>query len=208
VNTTLFRPVGLYELELIWDLEMHAFPPRLPNQAIFYPVANIDYAREIARGWNTKDSNSGFAGYVTSFDIESSHLSRFEPHTVGSSVHAEYWIPANELNSFNQAIRGLIRLEEGFFGADFKGSVPNAFNLRAKDVTAQFVFLSKDWDYSRLDVWGEVYANRKAVFLNWLFWAQSDFSDAGITEEKKRATLENLRKCWEDHHIAVPLPKV
>src|SRR5215510_6595314 len=61
--TTLFRPVGLNELSLIWDSGMREFPPRLPHQPIFYPVANRDYATQIARDWNTKDSS--FAGYVT-----------------------------------------------------------------------------------------------------------------------------------------------
>src|SRR5215831_19900458 len=33
--TTLFRPVGLDELSLIWDSGMAEFPPRLPHQPIF-----------------------------------------------------------------------------------------------------------------------------------------------------------------------------
>jgi hypothetical protein len=61
--TTLFRPVGLHELALIWDSGMRQFPPRLPQQPIFYPVANTEYATQIARDWNTKDSS--FTGYVT-----------------------------------------------------------------------------------------------------------------------------------------------
>lgn len=42
--TTLFRPVGLQELSLIWDSGMREFPPRLPHQPIFYPVATKEYA--------------------------------------------------------------------------------------------------------------------------------------------------------------------
>ena len=41
--TALFRPVGLHELALIWDSGMREFPPRLPHQPIFYPVANFEY---------------------------------------------------------------------------------------------------------------------------------------------------------------------
>jgi len=67
---TLFRPVGLHELALIWDLGMRGFPPRLPHQPIFYPVINADYARQIARDWNTRDANSGFAGFVTEFAVD------------------------------------------------------------------------------------------------------------------------------------------
>ena len=35
---TLFRPVGPKELELIRAANFRAFPPRLPDQPIFYPV--------------------------------------------------------------------------------------------------------------------------------------------------------------------------
>ncbi len=59
----LFRPVGLNELRLIFETEMTAFPPRLPEQPIFYPVLNAPYAIKIARDWNTKSEMR--AGYVT-----------------------------------------------------------------------------------------------------------------------------------------------
>ena len=74
--TTLFRPVGLNELSLIWDSGMREFPPRLPHQPIFYPVANRDYATQIAKDWNTKESS--FAGYVTKFSVQDSHLADYE----------------------------------------------------------------------------------------------------------------------------------
>jgi hypothetical protein len=52
---TLYRPVGTKELELISQLDLRAFPPRLEIQPIFYLVLNFDYAAQIARDWNTKD---------------------------------------------------------------------------------------------------------------------------------------------------------
>jgi hypothetical protein len=206
MNKTLSRPVGLHELSLIWDKGMREFPPRLPHQPVFYPVANVDYARQIARDWNTRDEKSGFSGFVLTFQVDSNYLSRFEPHTVGSSVHVEFWIPADDLNSFNAAISGLIRLEEGFFGTAFTGHIPDAYGLKGKDAIAQIVALSKTWDYSRMDVACEISANRKTVFLNWLFWAQHDFSEFGISEEQRGALLRNLKQCWEFNHIEVPLP--
>jgi hypothetical protein len=99
MTATLFRPVGLHELALIWDKGMREFPPRLAHQPIFYPVANPEYARQIARDWNTADEKSGFSGFVTTFKLDGSYLSNFEPHTAGSSEHVEYWIPAEGLNS-------------------------------------------------------------------------------------------------------------
>lgn len=52
----LFRPIGAKELELIKRSGMTKFPPRLPEQPIFYPVFNADYARQIARDWNIKNA--------------------------------------------------------------------------------------------------------------------------------------------------------
>src|SRR3712207_7937990 len=45
---TLFRPVGLEELELIRASGDREFPPRLPEQPIFYPVLNEGYAARSA----------------------------------------------------------------------------------------------------------------------------------------------------------------
>jgi hypothetical protein len=77
----LFRPVGLEELRLIYEADMRAFPPRLPEQPIFYPVTNEAYAVQIARDWNTK-SGTTKAGFVTMFsiaDIESAKLAGVDP---------------------------------------------------------------------------------------------------------------------------------
>jgi hypothetical protein len=41
---TLYRPVGRHELDLIEESGFGAFPPRLPEQPIFYPVLNEEYA--------------------------------------------------------------------------------------------------------------------------------------------------------------------
>jgi hypothetical protein len=51
--TTLYRPVGRKELELIRASEFRFFPPRLASQPFFYPVLNEEYAVQIARDWNT-----------------------------------------------------------------------------------------------------------------------------------------------------------
>jgi len=61
--TTLFRPVGLDELSLIWDSQMREFPPRLPHQPIFYPVAHRDYRLQVDLWTSIKlDANRDQAG--------------------------------------------------------------------------------------------------------------------------------------------------
>jgi hypothetical protein len=105
--TTLYRPVGPKELDLIKQSGYRAFPPRLPEQPIFYPVLNEDYATQIARDWNVKDSGAGF---VTRFAVRSEFLKKYAVQTVGSSIHQEYWIPAEEFAEFNQNIIGRIEV--------------------------------------------------------------------------------------------------
>ena len=113
-TTVLYRPVGQAELELIERSGWTAFPPRLPHQPIFYPVANEAYAVQIARDWNTKDAASGHVGYVTRFRVRSDYLSRYPIQTAGARQHQEYWIPAEEMDAFNRSIVGLIEVTATF----------------------------------------------------------------------------------------------
>jgi hypothetical protein len=106
----LFRPIGMKELELIQRSGYKAFPPRLPEQPIFYPVLNQEYAEQIARDWNTKDVASGYRGYVTRFSVRKEFLQKYAVQTVGSSMHQEYWIPAEDLVEFNENIVGVIEV--------------------------------------------------------------------------------------------------
>lgn len=106
----LYRPVGEKELVLIAESGYGEFPPRLPEQPIFYPVLNRKYAEEIAEKWNTRDKNSGYKGYVTEFEVDDDYISRYEVQTVGASYHQELWIPAEELVEFNSHIIGKIRV--------------------------------------------------------------------------------------------------
>ncbi|HWB03547.1 MAG TPA: hypothetical protein VG796_11025 [Verrucomicrobiales bacterium] len=110
-TTILYRPVGPEELALIRQSRFTAFPPRLPEQPIFYPVLNEAYAVQIARDWNVPASGSG---YVTRFAVKTDFLSRYETRTVGSSLHQELWIPAEDLADMNASIIGPIEVIQEF----------------------------------------------------------------------------------------------
>jgi hypothetical protein len=51
-TVTLWRPTGPEELALVEASGWRVWPPRLPDQPIFYPVLNQEYATMIARDWN------------------------------------------------------------------------------------------------------------------------------------------------------------
>lgn len=106
-TTTLYRPIGPKELELIAGSGFSEFPPRLPDQPLFYPVLNEEYAAQIARDWNVKASG---AGYVTRFQVASEFLERYPTQTVGAAIHQELWIPAEDLPDLNRHIVGPIEV--------------------------------------------------------------------------------------------------
>lgn len=108
---TLWRPVGPAELDLIRLSGMTAFPPRLPEQPIFYPVTTEDYAIKIARDWNVPASGSG---HVTRFRVRRDYLARHAVQDAGGRDHREYWIPADDLPAFNAAIVGPIEVTHSF----------------------------------------------------------------------------------------------
>jgi hypothetical protein len=109
----LYRPVGKNELALIEASAFTAFPPRLPEQPIFYPVLNEEYATQIARDWNAK-YNSDKVGFVTKFKVLKAFLDKYEVKVVGGKTHEEYWIPAHDLEEFNRNIRGKIEVISEF----------------------------------------------------------------------------------------------
>jgi hypothetical protein len=110
-TVTLFRPVGPKELKLIEESGFRAFPPRLPDQPIFYPVLTEEYATKIARDWNVPASG---AGYVTRFKVAAAFLARYDIQNAGGRDHQEYWIPAEDLAAFNASIRGKIEVIASF----------------------------------------------------------------------------------------------
>jgi hypothetical protein len=104
---TLYRPTGPTELQLVADSRYRRWPPRLPDQPIFYPVLDEDYARKIAAEWNVPASG---AGYVMRFNVRKDYLDAYEVRQVGGRTILEYWIPAEELETFNDNIVGPIEV--------------------------------------------------------------------------------------------------
>ena len=113
---TLYRPVGQQELKLIAATGYRTFPPRPPEQPIFYPVLNEAYATQIAQNWNSR-LNDPPVGYVTRFQVRREYLRRYEVQIVGGLEHAEYWIPSEELDEFNRNIVGTIEVIAQYRGA-------------------------------------------------------------------------------------------
>lgn len=108
---TLWRPTGPEELALVEASSWRRWPPRLPDQPIFYPVLNEDYAVRIARDWNVKASG---VGYVTRFVVRRAFLDQFDVQQAGGETILEYWIPAERLEELNDHIVGTIEVVQVF----------------------------------------------------------------------------------------------
>jgi len=190
LTKTLFRPVGIRELELILAAGSRAFPPRLPEQPIFYPVLNQEYAVEIARDWNARSAHR--AGFVTRFEVEQAYVSRFEEETVGARRHTELWVPAEELAEFNSHIIGRILLVAAFFGDGFQGCVPQTGRLAGQEARAQLETLSSLDDDKLVD---ELRSNGIPCQANYLYW-----------REMMPSKLSRVVAAWKQVHPDIPLP--
>ncbi|MVM41316.1 hypothetical protein GO730_32575 [Spirosoma sp. HMF3257] len=111
MTTTLFRPVSKKELDLIEKSNWTKFPPRLQEQPIFYPVTNLEYARQITVEWNVPAYGNG---YVVKFEVNSDYLKKYKVENVGGLIHNELWVPAEDLEEFNNNIVGLIEIIESY----------------------------------------------------------------------------------------------
>lgn len=103
---TMYRPCGQKELDLVAESGFKRWPPRLPEQPIFYPVTNEAYAIEVNR-WNVSQFGKG---YVTKFKIRCEFVEKYRVEQVGGRHHTEWWIPAEDLEDFNDNIVGGIEV--------------------------------------------------------------------------------------------------
>ncbi len=201
----LFRPVGLNEMKLILDLNLKGFPPRLPEQPIFYPVLNKQYADEIAYKWNTKDKFSGFVGFVTEFEVRSPFIDKYQEQIVGSRVHNELWIPAEELNEFNNNIVGPIRLVNVFYGSNYIGLTPELTIFERKTLIEQFKIWKEILDYNSMDFFCEIKENWEYIFMNDKYWCDIDFTTYGISDDQKKEVLTTIKEYWKEHFPEIRL---
>jgi hypothetical protein len=68
--------------------------------------------------------------------------------------------------------------------------------MKGKNADEQIVMLEATLPYSPMDFYCEIAANSKAVYLNYPYWTQHDFSE--LSDEKKKGVLGAIRKVWEE----------
>jgi hypothetical protein len=106
-TVALYRPTGPKELALVEQSGFKRWPPRLPEQPIFYPVTNERYATEITTKWNVREKG---VGYVIRFKVKKLFMDKYQVRQVGDCYHTEWWIPAKDLEELNNNLVGLIEV--------------------------------------------------------------------------------------------------
>lgn len=182
----LYRPVGLEELRLVYEARMRGFPPRLPDQPIFYPVLNEPYAEQIARDWNTKTGTR--SGFVTRFEVDTVYAAKFEGRVVGGRAHEELWVPAEELEEFNGKLVSPIEVTSAFFGDDYRGWIAEGHDLEGKAAVEQLVTLASIVVSSKLALAGEVAARTTSRC------SRTFSSGRGTTSPRRASTLTHATR--------------
>lgn len=193
----LYRPVGLNELHLIYESGMGIFPPRLPEQPIFYPVLNYAYAVQIARDWNTK--SNPFAGYVTEFVVDDVYVTQFDRKIVGARKHEELWVPAEQLDTFNQHMQGRIAVTGAYFGPEFQGCIPSQGHLQDQNVATQLETLVALGEQDYMMLRDEIQLNHMTTFLYFPFWKT-------LATTQHHNTLAAIAMIWSELFPAIMLP--
>ncbi|WP_337100030.1 hypothetical protein [Paenibacillus sp. YIM B09110] len=182
-------------MKLMLDGDLKGFPPRLPEQPIFYPVLNKPYADQIARSWNTKDKFSGYVGFVTEFKVASPFIDQFEEQVVGAGMHNELWIPSEQVEELNQNILGRIQLVDVFYGNDYMGLEQEGNTLDNKSLVEQFIYLKDKMSINMNDSKLLIREHWQQIFMNACYW---NFAELGITEQVKADTLSSMIHCWDE----------
>lgn len=199
----LYRPVGIEELVLIFNSALRSFPPRLPEQPIFYPVLTFDYAEQIANRWNTKEGSG--AGYVTEFFVEDGYASQLPVRQAGSKQHLEFWVDADALDEFNSHIVGQIRLVARYFGATFTGLVEGHPALGKMTAREMLGHLGRLHQRSGVEFTGEIVANKAAIFVYYPFWEYVVANEANPSDLDVGQLLQAIRQVWQETIPEIPL---
>jgi hypothetical protein len=206
---TLYRPVEIDELARIFDSGMRAIPFNRPDfPACYAAMTDFDLASQIARDFSKTSALK--AGYVVSFTIDSDSASQYE-HELGGEKERDYrilWVPPEELDTFNGHIEGLIEVDAAYFEDGFTGLVAEQYGLRGADAVEQFVCLRAIADRSLMDFFGETSAQRRIIYCHAPFWRTHDFTNQGVTIEKRDALIYDLVECWFSSTVEFSLPRL
>lgn len=110
-TVTLFRPTAPSELALLRDSGFLKWPPRLPEQPLFYPVTSEQDAIAITRAWIVQHSG---LGYVSRFRVRKEFLDQCKTHDSETCDRNMRLVPAEDVEALNKSIVGKIEIIREF----------------------------------------------------------------------------------------------
>ena len=139
-TTRLFRPLDLPELKGICDSGYGRFPTRQTWQPIFYPVADLSYAEQIAYECHV-NASSGYGGFVVQFDVEERYMDSFKLPRSTNATFQEFRIPAESLPELNRQLQGDIQLVSSFYTSDYRGIPIKSGELKGLNIYEQVQYV-------------------------------------------------------------------
>ncbi len=124
---------------------------------------------------------------------------------VGGREHEELWVPAEELDEFNRHIVGLIEVDAAYFGSQFRGFATMRGPLEGRDVTVQFVLLTRLPPVEGVEPRSMVETSHAVIFLHYPFWERRSFSDESVTDDERQRVLEKVGDVWSGVFPEIPL---
>jgi hypothetical protein len=196
----LYRPVELEELCLVYQDDMRAFPSLLPQQRTFCAVLGEQDAIEVARRLST-DTDSR-AGFVTRFSLDDPAAQAFEQVIVDDELE----LPAEELGELNAHLAGNIEVVAAFFGPGYVGPSVGGVALGGKNASEQFLGLLGGVGDSGFYVASNLHRLGEAIFINFFYWEQHDFTPERVAPARRDRLLEDLKRVWSAaKHGSAPL---
>ena len=110
-STCLYKSLTPAQFAGVIQSDWRELAAESPDQKMFYPKLNRQYAEMVARMLNLAHYN---AAYVVKFNVNALFLARYEIQTVAYDEHQEYKIPIEDLPLLNCHIVGIIEVVSAF----------------------------------------------------------------------------------------------
>ncbi|RDC65478.1 hypothetical protein [Adhaeribacter pallidiroseus] len=138
------------------------------------------------------DDNSGFSGFVTEFSLDESYLEKFEEQVVGGDIHRELWVPAEELEEFNNRIIDGIQVTAAFYGEKYIGNIKSSDRFKTLTAQQQLSAVKLDWENGNFSLL--LKEESVAIQANFSYWKSLPQSD------QLESLFENMEREWSVLH--------
>ncbi len=203
----LYRPAGLVEMEAILAAHSLSFPSRAKSDPYFFPSPSPRYAEVLARDSYARDPESGHAGFVVRFDLDSTLARGFEEQVLGGGEFRRLCVPSAALVEMNSSIRGRIQIEAAHYGEGYVGPRGTRHPFVGLGASAQLAVLDRLGPLAEEDLEVVVLMNMIPILLNFGWWAAGECPLLWALEDRRDALLDRIARAWTALFPLISLPR-